>query len=134
KYMAPAILAVKRGDASTTCSVVTTVLMLTSTFLLRNAARSSGHFAESMFSVESLSAEAIGRASDGDHDLAFRVPCFEIADRLRCLAEGIASIDHRRDLAGFQQLFHEPQILLARIRHKGAQRLAPHPGNHRTKE
>jgi hypothetical protein len=50
---------------------------------------------------------AVVRASDDDHDLASRVSFFQVADRLGRLAEGISSLDHGHDFAGFQQLFEK---------------------------
>lgn len=55
------------------------------------------------------------RASHGDEDLPPGVALFQIADGLGDLVQGVRPVDHRRDLAGLDELLEEPQVFLVRF-------------------
>src|SRR5262245_41403976 len=122
KYKAPAILANSRGDSSAIRAGTTAVLMLISTLLSRpntSIWRRRDH-------VLGVNRAAL-RASDGDHDLALRVSFFELPDRLGRLAQRVTSLDHRRDLAGLDEISHQGQVLLVQFRDEEARLLGPDP-------
>src|SRR5215212_2379214 len=59
--------------------------------------------------------------SHGDGDLSSSVPLSHMADRLRGFAQRIGAVDHRRHLAGLDQLLEEDQILESRRHDKRPQ-------------
>src|SRR5215212_3283109 len=61
----------------------------------------------------------------GDDDLSTNVSVFEIADRLRRLAQRIRPVDHRREGAGLDELLEEPQVLFVWV-HREASHLLAH--------
>ena len=67
---------------------------------------------------------AQGRASHPDHDLPSGVTCFQVAHRLGGLTQRVGPVDDRRDLAGFDEVFDDLQVLLAPFRQERQQPLA----------
>ena len=74
------------------------------------------------------------RASDADDDLAARVPLAEVAESVGDLAQLVALLDDRPDLARFQELPDDVQVGPVELREEEAGRPArdrrcePHPG------
>src|SRR5918911_1746453 len=71
----------------------------------------------------------------GDHDFSLGVSCFKIPQRFSSLMQWVASIDHRRNAPGLDQLLHERQILLRWVLYKGTEPLpmllrSPRPQHH----
>ena len=70
-----------------------------------------------------LSGAAV-RASNADDDLPPSTSRVQVADGVGDLAQRIRPVDHGRDLAGFNQLRQELQVLCVRYRKDRAQPLA----------
>src|SRR5215212_7765330 len=51
-----------------------------------------------------------------DDDFSPSVPCFEIPDSFSRLSQGVTSIYHRDDFAGFEQLFDKDQVFFVGFR------------------
>jgi hypothetical protein len=63
-------------------------------------------------------------ASHPDHDLPSGVTYFQVAHRLVGLGQRVGAVDDRRDLAGFDEVFHDAEVLLAPFRQEREQPLA----------
>ncbi len=83
-----------------------------------------------LISAASPAAERLGpiaavRASDADDDFASCVSLLKVPDGVSRLTQGVALIDDRHDVAGFEQLFHTREIRGAWSRQQVAQLLPP---------
>ncbi len=63
--------------------------------------------------AERLGPIAAVRASDADDDFASCVSLLKVPDGVSHLTQGVARIDDRHDVAGFEQLFHTCEIRAA---------------------
>src|SRR5688500_11921998 len=76
-------------------------------------------------SAYSVRTTAHAGALDGEHDLASRVPFAQVSESIGCLAQLVASVDHRLDRSGLEELAHEREVVFLDLRQERDNRLAP---------
>src|SRR5690349_4696931 len=60
---------------------------------------------------QTLTTLALAALRHGEHDFSLGVSCFKIPERFSSQMQWVASIDHRRNAPGLEQLLHERQML-----------------------
>src|SRR5215212_5947558 len=70
-------------------------------------------------------------ASHGDDDSPLSVPFCQIPDGLWSLSERVGPVDHRRELAGFDELLKQDQVLAVLPCDESPQLLVHKPGQYR---
>ena len=80
--------------------------------------------AKAIVRQERMRISAAVRASDGDDHFSASVTLSDITDSLGCLAKRVPPVDHGCDLAGFNELLQNDQVIFLRQRKKRARYLA----------